>query len=473
MWALASLRVWALAAGLGAACGASPGSVSPGAMFTRPVAMTDDDVQLLLVPPLVGRPTATSVTLSLVAGADAITCTVELEPEAEPKSIALAAGATGFVLLDGLEEGRSYRYTVRADDGERREEASGAFRTPAPAGRAFSFALFSDTHLPVADPRWFEGPQFAAERGSFQSFYGRVGRKIRRAAESMADDGVDFVVCLGDMLHQAFGFNETFASEGVARLGYLDFRRHLGRLGSEAPFFAVVGNWEGENGWHPADDRAAAQHARMQLLCNPTPETNRFGGGAAEDYYAWEWGDAFFCVLNVMGYTSTRHTMYPDDDGTAEDWTLGKEQLAWFERTLAATDQPYKLVLMHHVVGGRAGDEPNSAYGRGGGRAAKVGEQARVHELMLRHGVQALFYGHDHVFTDLVVDGIHYTLPGSAGAPWKFVTAETGYERYDERSGYAVVDVNAERARVEFRDLDGEVFEHFEVAPAAEPPKRE
>lgn len=429
--------------------------------------------QLLRVPPLVGRPTATSVSLRLVAAADDITCRVTLEPAPEPRpeepSVTLEAGASGLVVLDGLEPGRRYRYTVRAEDGERSEEAEGEFHTAAPPGRPFSFALFSDPHLPVADPRWFEGPAFAQERASFQSFYRKVGGKLRRAAESMAADDVDFVVCLGDMLHQAFGFNESFASEGVARLGYLDFRRHLGRLGSEAAFFAVVGNWEGENGWHPADDRAAAQRARMQLLCNPAPDTYRFGGGPAEDYYAWEWGDAFFCVLNVMGYTRTRHTMHPDDDGAADDWTLGDEQLAWFERTLAATDRPYKFVLAHHVVGGRAGDRPNSTYGRGGGRAARVGEQERVHEAMLEHGVQALFYGHDHVFTDMVVDGIHYTLPGSAGAPWKFDTSETGYEEYDERSGYAIVDVNAERARVEFRDLDGETFDRFDLAPREAP----
>ena len=46
----------------------------------------------------------------------------------------------------------------------------------------------------------------------------------------------------------------------------------------------------------------------------------------------------------------------------------------------------------------------------------------------MRHGVQIFFYAHDHVFTDMVVDGIHYTLPGSAGAPWKFAESETGYK---------------------------------------------
>ncbi len=98
---------------------------------------------------------------------------------------------------------------------------------------------------------------------------------------------------------------------------------------------------------------------------------------------------------------------------------------------------------------------------RGGGRAARIGEQARVHELMLEHGVQAFFYGHDHVFTDMVVDGVHYTLPGSAGAPWKFTPEETGYDDFDERSGFALVHARPERLEVEMLDLAGRVFRSY------------
>src|SRR5690606_1194616 len=65
-------------------------------------------------------------------------------------------------------------------------------------------------------------------------------------------------------------------------------------------------------------------------------------------------------------------------------------------------------------------------------------------------GVQIFFYGHDHVFTDMVVDGIHYTLPGSAGAPWKFVTSETGYVNYWPESGYGRVRVSPEEVQVDF-----------------------
>ena len=79
-----------------------------------------------------------------------------------------------------------------------------------------------------------------------------------------------------------------------------------------------------------------------------------------------------------------------------------------------------------------------------------MGEQAVVHELMLKYGVQIFFYGHDHVFMDMVVDGIHYTLPGSAGAPWKFVTDETGYNEYRPESGFGRVTVTPQNILVEF-----------------------
>jgi len=139
-----------------------------------------------------------------------------------------------------------------------------------------------------------------------------------------------------------------------------------------------------------------------------------------------------------------------ETDGRPEDWTLGAEHLAWFQDTLNEATAKWRFVLIHHAVGGAAGDEVNSAYGRGGGLSAYIGEQAIIHEMMLEAGVQIFFYGHDHVFTDMVVDGIHYTLPGSAGAPWKFTTAETGYVNYWPDSGYGRVEVSPETVTVEF-----------------------
>ena len=66
---------------------------------------------------------------------------------------------------------------------------------------------------------------------------------------------------------------------------------------------------------------------------------------------------------------------------------------------------------------------------------------------MREYGVQIMFYGHDHVFVDDVVDDIHYTLPGSFGAPWKFGRDITGYERFWTDSGHARLTVRPSETR--------------------------
>jgi predicted phosphodiesterase len=87
---------------------------------------------------------------------------------------------------------------------------------------------------------------------------------------------------------------------------------------------------------------------------------------------------------------------------------------------------------------------------------------------MRQYGVQALFYGHDHVFTDKVVDSIHYICVGSAGAPWKFGTGETGYEKFWTASGYTWVEVGLDSLKVSFIRPDdkiagGVVVHSFEI----------
>jgi predicted phosphodiesterase len=74
---------------------------------------------------------------------------------------------------------------------------------------------------------------------------------------------------------------------------------------------------------------------------------------------------------------------------------------------------------------------------------------------MLQYGAQIFFYGHDHVFTDMQVDGIHYTLPGSAGAPWMFSPSETGYAQSWLESGWGRVTVSPDQVHVQFLKMGG------------------
>ena len=154
-----------------------------------------------------------------------------------------------------------------------------------------------------------------------------------------------------------------------------------------------------------------------------------------------------------------------DDVTLVEDWTLGRPQFSWMERTLAASDHPFKFVCIHHAVGGNAATQLETLYGRGGPRAASVGEQRLVHEMMRDFGVQIFFFGHDHVFVDEIVDGIHYALPGSCGAPWKFGAEVTGYARYWPDSGHGRLTVRPDLATVEFVNQRGQVIHEFSVQP--------
>lgn len=348
--------------------------------------------------------------------------------------------------FDGLAPGARYEYAVVAGDGEAVLYAGSAV-TQRPAGDPFTFALIADSHIGT-DP-----------------FYGNQGDWETLAAVSaeVAAADPDLVIHLGDMLDfHNVGFNDPPPDGSWTRTAYLNYRTLLGDTTAHAAHFPVIGNWEGENGTYTDEQIAWSREQRWRYVPAPDPGTYPEGGSAGEDYYAFTWGDALFVVLNVMSYTTTEHLL-STDPGLPDDWTLGEAQLGWLADTLAAARARWRFVLIHHPVGGAAGNDINSAYGRGGGQAAAVGEQALVHQLMLDHDVQVFFYAHDHVFTDMVVDGVHYTEPGSAGAIWMFTAAETGYAEAWLQSGWGRVDVGPDAVGVQLIALGGEILHEYTV----------
>lgn len=363
------------------------------------------------------------------------------------------------------EPATEYEYEIFTES-EGEVMASGSVVTQRPPGESFTFTLVTDSHIePRRDPVAFDQPWVPLDLSTYSDF---AETTLLQVGRDMQVADADFMVNLGDILDfHLFGFNLPPPSGAWTRAGYLNYRRLLDASLTNTPHFNVVGNWDGENGNFTPEQIAYSRAARMTYAPGPRPDTYPEGGNDAEDYYAFTWGDALFVALNVMTYTPTEHLLH-DTGAKIDDWTLGEQQLAWLQTTLANATSTWKFLLIHHTVGGAAGTEYDSVYGRGGGQAARVGEQAIVHDLMLQHGVQVFFYGHDHVFTDMVVDGIHYTLPGSAGAPWKFESAETGYETYWTDSGHGRVAVSPERLTVEFIAVGGELLYQYELTqPAA------
>ena len=414
----------------------------------------------LALPPFLSRPTGTSIRVSAVNGPLAGEIGLEVRPERSsrwrrPLPVVQASRHQELDWnVSGLSPGTRYDYRVRFKGGSERSSRSlavGSFRTQRLEPATYMVVLMTDPHtgyFPLGS-----GPAVTLDR------------VVRNAAGVKAD----FVLDLGDNV--AWEGSREYAQEDSsgASAAYTQYRRQIGPLSLHAPHFAVIGNWSGESGKFPKKSIQLVGDVRRALLPGPTSLTYPQGGSEGEDYYAFSWGGALYILLNIQTYSKPSNPRQLSslmlDVNRIQEWTLGEKQMAWFETTLGKATEQFRFVCMHHPAGGNAGDALNTDYGRGGARAWNTGEQARIHALMKKHKVQIFFYGHDHAFVDDIVDGIHYTLPGSCGAPWKFTKAETGYERYWSDSGHAELEVSPAKATVTFVNLEGKTLHRFSVAP--------
>jgi len=416
-------------------------------------------VPMLSLLPFLARPTVRSIDIQARNGELPATAILQVRSAAEDEwtpfgsPVTVDPGAFLHWDLDGLVGGSRYDYRVLlgSPGGEPGPVALGRFTTQRTGEQAFTAALMTDSHTGTF-------PEGRPELDVLDA----VVHNVRR-------DHPELVLALGDNVAWPTSRNRPQTDEVGALRAYTMYRRHMAPLTMSSPHFGLIGNWEGESGKFPAGAIATAGNVRRRFLPNPDHRTYPQGGSAAEDYYAFTWGPALFVVLNVQSYTvpSGEQPSRRDDVTVVEDWTLGAAQMAWLVRTLTSSDAPYKFVCIHHAVGGNAANEVETLYGRGGGRAARVGEQARLHELMLDTGVQVFFYGHDHVFVDQVVDGLHYALPGSAGAPWRFGRDITGYGSFWTDAGHARLMVRPEQSTVSYVNQSGDVIHEFVVRPGS------
>ncbi len=414
---------------------------------------------LLFLPPLLSCPTETSIRITALNDKVPTEAVIELRKEGignwERKSgLKVSAYEILNWNLKDLTPATRYEYRVLTKQGseELRPAANGSFRTQRKSPATYTAVLLTDSHTGY----------FPAGSGPVLT----LDQVVQNAARAKAE----FVLDLGDNV--AWRGSREFAqtSSNGALSAYAQYRRQIGPLSMHCPHFSVIGNWVGENGKFPERNIEFAAAARRTLLPGPNHLTYPQGGSEREDYYAFSWGDALYVILNVQTYSKPSDPAglpnLMSDVNRITEWTLGEKQMAWFEATLKNASERYRFVCIHHPAAGNAGDALNTMYGRGGARAWNIGEQARIHALMKKHKVQIFFYGHDHVFVDDIVEGIHYTLPGSAGAPWKFTKEETGYERSWPDSGHAQLDITPEKATVTFINIDGRILHNFTVLPA-------
>jgi hypothetical protein len=378
---------------------------------------------------VLGRPTARSIAISVLS-----TATVDAyvsygrSPSATGSRTALRRlqkGTPSTVTLSALQPGTRYAYKVsyrRPGTRAFSRLPASTFTTARPSGSSFRFAVQADSHL---------------DSNSSTAVY-------RRTLLGELADAPDFMVDLGDTF-----MTDKYTPYTAAAKQYAAQRYYLGLVGRSAPVFLALGNHDGEAGYRAggAPEGMPVWSAKLRNLYFPNPLPDGFysGNSAAHpqagqlrDYYAWEWGDALFVVLDPFWFTEEKSR-----DGDNWGWTLGKSQYDWLARTLRDSDAPLKFVFVHHLVGGEGKDSRGGAEaaryfewggangdGSDGFAAHRPGWAKPIHRLLVDGGVSAVFHGHDHLFAKQDLDGIVYQevpQPSNARPQQSTSASEYGY----------------------------------------------
>jgi len=290
------------------------------------------------------------------------------------------------------------------------------FHTQRATGSTYTFTIEADEHL-----------------------YDKKGCKnlFEITLANQAADNPDFMLSLGDIFgddHDPFGI-----TSGALDTLHSDYRPLLGQVCHSIPFYVCLGNHEGENDYYytitpPNNLSVWGTLWRKFYYPNPFPngfysgntDIEPYGIGNPENYYAWNWGDALFVVLDV----------YRDQCDTSAmpknwNWSLGLPQYTWLKNTLENSTAPYKFVFAHHVSGwGRGGKTEARRFEWGGydGQNAsnysfpvkRPGWAKPIHQLFVDNGVNVFFQGHDHVFAHEVLDSVVYqTMPMAADSTYQ------------------------------------------------------
>jgi len=356
------------------------------------------------------------------------------------------------VHLKGLFPSRRYYYRIRyrvANKGEFETGQERSFKTRKNRGEGFTFIVTADSHIGGLSKK--AKVSLITKNGGDEL--------LLRTHENIFKEDADLYITLGDE-----GMTDYAKSRGDAFYRYSGWRWFYDKVCHSTPLFYVMGNHDGELSWQPKNAQLGSRKARLTYTLNPDNKTYPQGGHEYGNYYAFSWGDALFVVLDPFidtGRLNPEYTWYILKY-LGGGWTLGGKQFAWLQQVLEDSQENYKFIFMHHIL---ASWERNG-YGRGGAKYAYKNNQKKLQNLMQKYGVQILFYGHDHVFSDGLAGGVHYTCCGQPSShkgvpPWARTDGSANRDfndaypySYIAEKGYVKVSVRNDCTRVSYIKSD-------------------
>jgi hypothetical protein len=366
------------------------------------------------------------------------------------------------IQLTGLLPSSKYYYRVLlkfGGDSYSSPRAVHSFQTKRGIGESFCFAIWADPHRRI----YGKGRGYWPEWDVFDAM--------------LVNETIDFIIDLGDTwdLCKGYGDLRTKGLPGLyskvmrpARNGYSGYRGASDVCADHA-YYLARGNHEGISDYDKAPTRNTLKTLMKLFVPNPNGMTYPQGGSMDSDYdqgyFAFEWGDALFVVMDVVKYKTTE-----DVEPSSARFHIGEAQLLWLTSVLQNSTQRWKFIFTHHLFGG------GTNYGRGGAAFAFDYEQAQIQSLAEQYGVH-IFHAHDHLLAKEWANGVLYYCCGLAwGAQFDYITRNN--ENFSvlypegfistscnsvppacENNGYMVVEVSPTQVKIQYKSYLGSVID--------------
>ncbi|MBN2151820.1 MAG: metallophosphoesterase family protein [Candidatus Lokiarchaeota archaeon] len=269
------------------------------------------------------------------------------------------------VLLDGLVPGQKYYYTVPSLG-----SAVHSFTSPPSllSGERVTFTILGDT------------------QGAFNVQQQNIANMVSR----LGVDGIDFTIICGDNVNR---------DDNIGEWAMLYDSRSYGRIISQVPWMATSGNHETSS---DADDWPMRKNFKTFHQNSYHTNGAALPPGARDIgiFYSFNYSNVHFTLLDT-------HQL----DGTNN---LSSAQLAFLEADLASVNSTamWKFVTFH---------VPMYSTSVRGGSKAEEDLAAQLEPILFKYQVDAVFYGHDHIF-----EAWHVNATAPYGGTYAFLVAGGG-----------------------------------------------
>ena len=194
---------------------------------------------------------------------------------------------------------------------------------------------------------------------------------------------------------------------------------------ASTPVFPAVGNH---------DTRANGGQAYFETFVLPTNNPR-----GSEEYYSFDYGPVHVISLNSEFYSR-------------EDQEAIDEQRNWLQQDLAATEQPWTIVMLHRP--------PFSS--TNGKQSDSV--QVDLAPLLAEADVDLVLSGHAHNYErTMPIDGVTYIVTGGGGAGLYNIEPSEFTAVAEKKHHFVQIDASPQEMTISAIDRHGEVFDSFEI----------